>query len=193
MPGSSADGRRTIVVAAVVLVVDQITKWICVQTLLLNTPYPVVDGFVSLTYVRNRGMAFGLLRDVPGPGLRWGLVGVSLLAILLIWMYARQGADTPAVNLSFGAILGGALGNLLDRLRLGYVVDFIDVHWNELHWPAFNIADSAITIGGVVLFLALAREGPERDAADDGVENSTTSSMVPSAERGSEASPTEGA
>lgn len=152
-------------VAVAVLVADQLSKWAVVRSLGLNGRFPLLDGYLSLTYVRNRGAAFGLLADVPSPLLRWGLVTVSLVALLLIWSYAREGNHQGWVGAAFGAILGGAAGNLVDRLRLGYVVDFMDVHWRGYHWPAFNVADAAITIGAISLFIALSRNGSEEAPA----------------------------
>lgn len=165
-----AGSSVVVLVAGSVLVADQISKWLVATWLPLDEPLSLVDGLVALTYVHNRGMAFGLFRDVSGDWLRWALVAISLIAVGLIWSIARRGVDRRAINLAFGAVLGGAAGNLLDRLRLGYVVDFIDLHWGPSHWPAFNVADAAITMGGIVLFLALAREHRERDQHDAEIE-----------------------
>jgi len=167
MPSSGALAhRRTIpLVAAAVLIVDQITKAIAVANVPLHTRTPIVDGFFAFTHAHNRGMAFGLFNGVGSPWLRWILVGVALLAVAIIWSYARQEQDRPGVLLAFGAILGGALGNLVDRLRYGYVEDFILAHWGTHEWPAFNVADAAITMGGIALFLTLAREQDEPEAS----------------------------
>ena len=149
---------KILVVAGGVLIVDQITKIMVLERLHLHERLTVITGFLDLTHVQNTGMAFGLLRGIESPWLRWALVGVAVVAVTIIWSYARQGASRAAVAVPFGAILGGALGNLLDRLRLGYVVDFILAHWNGWQWPAFNVADAAITMGGIALFLTLAAE-----------------------------------
>jgi signal peptidase II len=106
-----------------------------------------------------------LFNSVAGPWLRWILVGVALVAVLIIWSYARHETERPGVLFAFGAILGGALGNLVDRLRIGYVEDFILAHWGRHEWPAFNVADAAITMGGIALFLTLARERDEPEAS----------------------------
>lgn len=145
-------------VATLVVVADQITKALCVAYVGLHTRLPVIDGYLAITHVRNRGMAFGLLNTVDVGWLRWALVAVALAAVGIIWSYARQEAGQITVMLAFGLILGGAVGNLVDRVRLGYVVDFVLAHWGPHEFPAFNVADSAITMGGVVLFLALARD-----------------------------------
>ena len=146
---------KILIVASGVLIIDQVTKAIVLDQLYLHERVAVVTGFLDFTYVQNPGMAFGLLRDVKTPWMRWGLSGLAVVAVTIIWTYARQGASNTTVAVAFGAILGGALGNLLDRLRLGYVVDFVLVHWDGWQWPAFNVADTAITMGGIGLFLTL--------------------------------------
>jgi len=164
-PGPLAHQRTIPLVAVAVLIVDQVTKAIAVANIPLHTRVPIVDGFFALTHAHNRGMAFGLFNNVGGPWLRWVLVGVALVAVGIIWSYARHETNRPGVLLAFGAILGGALGNLVDRLRFGYVEDFILAHWGAHEWPAFNVADAAITMGGVALFITLAREPAEPEAS----------------------------
>ena len=155
--------RSTILATAVVVVAaDQFTKTLCLAYLAINSRLPIVDGYLALTHVHNRGMAFGLLNGIAHPMLRWVLVAVAVLAVGIIWSYARQGLHQTRVLLAFGAILGGAVGNLIDRIRWGYVVDFILAHWGSHQWPAFNVADAAITMGGIALFLALTREERSR-------------------------------
>ena len=88
-------------------------------------------------------------------------MAVALLAVFVIWTYARQERARSSVLVAFGAILGGAVGNLVDRLRLGFVEDFILVHWGTYEWPAFNVADTAVTMGGIALFIALARDNDD--------------------------------
>ena len=165
-------------IALVVLVIDQITKLVVTTSVERFTSIPVVDGFLSLTHVRNTGAAFGLFADSPAGPVRAGLVVVSILAVVLIWAYARDGWHEPRIVIAFGLILGGAIGNLVDRLRLHYVVDFIDVYWGQYHWPSFNVADTAITVGALTLFIAMARhkESDEispalAEPAGDGISN----------------------
>jgi signal peptidase II len=118
----------------------------------LHQSIAIVDNFVHLTYLRNTGAAFGFLagdRSVPRMAI---FILISLIAIgciVYLLKNLRPGRNTATFSLSL--ILGGAIGNLIDRLRLGEVIDFIDLHWHRLHWPAFNIADSAITIGVILL------------------------------------------
>jgi len=142
-----------LVVLAVVLA-DQATKALVERTLVLHETIPLAP-FVALTYVRNTGAAFGVLAAAP-VGVRLPLfLTVTVVATAAVLSYLRR---TPADQrwrvAALGAILGGALGNLLDRVRYGEVVDFLDLHWRDLHWPAFNVADAAITVGVAVVLLA---------------------------------------
>jgi signal peptidase II len=145
--------------AFAVLVVDQITKLAVRAYMPEYSSRSIIDGFLSLTHVRNTGAAFGLFANAPAGPVRALLVVVSVLAVVLIWTYARDGWHDRSVVLAFGLILGGALGNLLDRLYLHEVVDFIDVYWGQYHWPSFNVADMAITTGALTLFIGMARHG----------------------------------
>jgi len=160
-----------LVIAAGVLLADQITKWTVVAWIPVQSRIEIVEGFLALNHVRNRGAAFGLFADAPSDLVRIGLIVVSLLAVALIWAYARDGWHQPRIVLAFGLILGGAVGNLVDRLRLHYVVDFVDVHWSQWHWPSFNVADAAITVGAVTLFIAMARD-------DDAEETPATATVA---------------
>ena len=137
-----------------IVVLDQITKEMLKRSLDLHEYRPVVDGFLSLSHVRNRGAAFGLLADAGLPYQGPVLAVVSLLALGAIAAYAwRLPAEARIPRLALAFILGGAIGNLVDRVRFGYVVDFIHVYWNQHSWPDFNVADSAISTGVVLLLL----------------------------------------
>lgn len=174
--------RVILPLAAFIVVLDQISKAMVIEWIPLHSRIRLVDGFLALTHVRNRGMAFGLFQGVESGWLRWVLVAVALGAVMIIWSYARHETANPLVLVAFGAILGGAVGNLIDRLRFGYVVDFVLAHWGDAEWPAFNVADSAITMGGIALFLALARENSdERDSepAEDAAAPSTVAEDRP--------------
>ncbi|MFQ5743250.1 MAG: signal peptidase II [Acidobacteriota bacterium] len=155
------DRISVLLIAAAILLADQASKWLLAASLSLNARFSLLDGVLALNHVRNRGAAFGLFADVPSPMLRWVLVVVSVGAVALIWAYAREDWHQPGIVIAFGAILGGALGNLVDRLRLGYVIDFVDVHWGPYHWPSFNLADTAITLGAITLFLTMAGQHHE--------------------------------
>lgn len=168
------DRLTVLLIAAGVLVADQVVKALLVGWLPLHGRYDLIEGLLAINHVRNYGAAFGLFANVSGDLLRWMLVVVSIGAVGLIWAYAREGWHEPRIVVAFGMILGGALGNLVDRLRLGYVVDFIDVHWGAYHWPSFNVADAAITVGAVILFLAMAQQGraaPEVESVSESAPN----------------------
>ncbi len=157
--------RLAFLVGAAVLVLDQATKLMALSRLAPGVPVPVVDGFLALTLVMNPGLAFGFLGAVP-PGSRWVVALLSLAALcalagLAVRLLPRAG--WPAA-LALGFIFGGAVGNLIDRWRFGAVVDFIDVYWRVYHWPAFNVADSAISVGVALLALRLVTGTAERSA-----------------------------
>ncbi|HET9491533.1 MAG TPA: signal peptidase II [Methylomirabilota bacterium] len=143
-------------IAGVIIVLDQLTKLIVLERLSPGVMVPLIDGFLALTLVLNPGLAFGLLGGLPGPW-RWIVAVLSLAALFVLARMAMR-ILTPGTVLdrtAIGLIFGGAVGNLIDRARFGAVVDFIDVHYRGWHWPAFNVADSAITVGVVLLALRL--------------------------------------
>ncbi|GIW40442.1 MAG: lipoprotein signal peptidase [Candidatus Binatia bacterium] len=139
-------------VVAGVFVLDQTTKWYVARSFELHESLPVIEGFFHLTYVRNKGGAFGLLAGWDS-GLRLPFFLVaSALAIGFLFYFLRQLDERDRWGqFALGGIFGGALGNLVDRVRMGEVVDFFDFHFRGYAWPAFNIADSFITIGAVTL------------------------------------------
>jgi signal peptidase II len=144
------------VTALIILILDQLTKYCAMARLIPGVPRPVIEGFFSLTLVMNPGLAFGMLAGVP-TGWRWlvALLSIGALAVLAtvgLRMLPGGGRLTP---LALGLIFGGAVGNLIDRARLGAVVDFFDFYWRGYHWPAFNVADSAITVGVALLALRM--------------------------------------
>lgn len=141
-----------------IVVLDQIAKEVLKRSLELHEYRPIIEGFLSLSHVRNRGAAFGLLAEAGLPYQGPILAVVSLLALAAIAAYAWRLPDEarlPRFALAF--ILGGAIGNLIDRLRFGYVVDFIHVYWHQHTWPDFNVADSAISTGVALLLLDMLR------------------------------------
>jgi signal peptidase II len=142
-----------LLLALLVLVLDQLSKWWALSVFQPYEVVPVLPVF-NLTLVFNEGAAFSFLSDAGG-WQRWFFVGLSSIISLglLVWLMRLRPGE-KFVGVSLAMILGGALGNLLDRLRLGKVVDFLDFYWQNWHWPAFNLADSAITIGVVLMFWA---------------------------------------
>jgi len=149
----------------VIVVTDQATKAQVMQTMRLHESIPVVSNFFSITYIRNPGAAFGFLSSSSG-SFRFVFFGVtSLFALgLLGTILVRMPKHNWMGQLSVAGILGGAIGNLLDRLRYGEVIDFLDFYFNAYHFPAFNVADSAITVGVGFLILHFALEKHPDDA-----------------------------
>ncbi len=154
------DRMWVLLIASAVVLADQVTKVVASSMIPLGGRIPLIDGYLALNHVQNRGAAFGLFAEAPPGPVRIGLVIVSVLAVVLIWTYAREGWHEPRTVAAFGLILGGAIGNLADRVRLHHVVDFIDVSWGQYHWPSFNVADTAITMGALTLFVSMAKQGP---------------------------------
>ena len=152
----------TLVPALIVVVLDQVTKAIVLARMDLHQSIPVVDGFFALTYVRNTGAAFGILAGRLAEFRVPFLLAVSVLALLvLLWFVRTIPAGRRAVIAACGGVLGGAIGNMIDRAAYGEVIDFLDVYVGTYHWPAFNIADAAISIGVVVLCLDALRGAPD--------------------------------
>ena len=152
--------RQALLVALVILGLDQATKEIVRRSMQLYESIPIFPGF-SLTYVRNPGAAFSMLSGAPASLRIPFFVGVTLVAGWALVSYLRA---TPEHRLhlvwALGGILGGALGNLVCRVRYGEVIDFFHLHWGEWSWPMFNVADSAISVGvAIVLFESLRGEG----------------------------------
>ena len=156
-----AGSRKTLFLAcaAIVVALDQITKWMASARLELGDPASLFGDFVRLTLVHNTGAAFGLF-----PGSRGPFIVISVIAIgVVLYLFFKETHRSVLNRVLLGCILGGAIGNLIDRIRLGWVVDFIDVGFGQTRWPVFNVADSAVTLGVVFLAWNLARAG--RDAA----------------------------
>jgi signal peptidase II len=149
--------RLLAIVSCVILVLDQTTKLYVDSHFRVHESLTVLANFFHFTYVRNKGAAFGIFADsavrIPF------FVTVSLVAAIgILWYMRRLRDDQRLLNFSLALIFAGAVGNLIDRVRLGEVIDFIDVHWYRYHWPAFNVADSAITVGVCLLLVDLWRE-----------------------------------
>lgn len=146
-----------IALTTAVVAIDQATKWLALEYLAPHEPYPLT-AFLNLTLVYNRGAAFGFLNQASG----WQLAVFSLIAVFVVayvthHIYREAWRSTPTV-FAYALIGGGALGNLADRLRFGHVVDFIDFYLGGWHFWVFNLADSALTVGVIVLLLVAAAE-----------------------------------
>ena len=148
--------------AAVLVVLDTWTKHLASTHLALYRPLEVTS-WLNLTLAHNEGAAFSFLAGAGG-WQRWffSVVAIGISAILMIWLW-RLPNRSRLLPVAISLVLGGAIGNLIDRLRFGYVVDFIDVHYRGWHWPAFNVADSVIVIGVILLLIEgfIPRKGPE--------------------------------
>jgi len=139
-----------------VVVLDQLSKAAVSLTLKMYEVRPLIPGVLNLTRVHNTGAAFGLLAGQPSILRTILFLGVSLLAMgMVLWMVFRLPPDQQLEHVALSMIFGGALGNVIDRVRLGEVIDFIDVYYGSYHWPAFNVADSGITIGVMLVVCRL--------------------------------------
>ena len=148
--------KRNIIIfilgAAAVVALDQITKAAITSRFLLHESSTIIDGFFNLVYVMNPGAAFGFLAGASAAFRYIFFTGITAVAILLIIYYLvknQHGSTITVVSLTL--IFGGAVGNLIDRIRFGAVVDFLDFYLGTFHWPAFNVADSAITVGAILM------------------------------------------
>lgn len=138
----------------VIVVLDQLTKALVRANLPLHESVGVIPGFLDLTHVRNTGAAFGMLNGVDFPYKPAVMVLVALVALAAVASYALTLPSTqPIARYGLALILGGAIGNLIDRATVGYVVDFVDVYWRGVHFWAFNVADSAITVGVALMLV----------------------------------------
>ena len=141
--------RKWLALAFAVIVADHLTKFWVSATLDYQEAIPVLP-FFSLVLVHNTGAAFSFLADAGG-WQRWFFIAVGIVATVVIVRLLKRHGDEPHLALPLALVLGGALGNVIDRVVLGYVVDFLYFHYRGFAWPAFNVADSAITVGAALL------------------------------------------
>ena len=143
-----------LMLVAAIVVADQASKALVLRMLLLHESVTLLPGFLDLTHVRNTGAAFGLLNAAEFPFKGPIIALVAMLALIGVGAYAAAlPAHQRAARVGLALVLGGAVGNLIDRLRQGYVVDFVDVYWRDYHFWAFNVADAAITIGVIIMII----------------------------------------
>ncbi|MBI4641452.1 MAG: signal peptidase II [Candidatus Tectomicrobia bacterium] len=137
-----------IVIPIIVLLFDQTSKYMIDTHMGLYESREILRHFFHITYIRNPGAAFGFLADGSHSTTRYFFMAATLLAIgVILTIYHRNEVQGVTLRFSLSLILGGALGNFIDRLRFGEVIDFLDVHWYQYHWPAFNVADASISLG----------------------------------------------
>ena len=155
--------RFELIVTVVVVILDQITKAMIRPSLALHQSREVIPGFLDLTRVHNTGAAFGMLNSAEFP---FKTVVLSIVAAIALGGVAWYAATVPLTDrlarLGIAGVLGGAIGNLLDRARSGYVLDFVDAYWGDWHFWAFNVADAAITIGVIFMILDILGVGKRR-------------------------------
>lgn len=154
---SKRDFKKYVIFAGIVIVVtavDQLTKAVVWKMVPLYDSIHVINGFFNLTHIQNPGGAFGFLADQHFALRNLLFLVISLIALgLVFYFYMSTPKTHQLLGFGFALIFGGAVGNLIDRIRMGRVIDFIDIYFRSYHWPAFNIADSAISLG-IIIFLA---------------------------------------
>jgi signal peptidase II len=144
-----------LLLSVLVIAADRITKWLVSTRIELGDRVVVIAHVFAISHVENPGAAFSLFNDSASPGrVRWMLFVFSVLAgVAVLVALLKLGRTVTPTSVALSLILGGALGNAYDRLRFGYVIDFLEVHIIHYHWPDFNVADSAIVVGGILLLL----------------------------------------
>ena len=153
--------------SAVLVALDQWSKWLALEHLEYLQPVPFIEEFWNWTLVHNYGAAFSFLSQAGG-WQRWLFTALAIgISLVLVGWLARTPRADWRTALPFALVVGGAVGNLIDRLRFGYVIDFVDWFWRDYHWPAFNVADSAIVVGAVMLvLLSFRQEAKPAERAD---------------------------
>ncbi|MBU6374725.1 MAG: signal peptidase II [Bdellovibrionales bacterium] len=142
--------------------IDQWTKIIILNKFMLGESIPVISSFFNITYVRNTGAAFGFLATAhPSFRVPFFLVIPVIALVVIGYLFRKLPERDVKTALALSLVMGGAIGNLIDRVRLGYVVDFLDFHWKlQAHFPAFNVADSAICVGVALMMLDFSKKEP---------------------------------
>lgn len=153
-------------ISGVIITIDQATKIYIHTRFALGESINVVENFFNITYVRNKGAAFGILSDLPDMIRESFFLAMTPVALFIILLLLKSVPKTDKIQiLALSGIFGGAIGNYIDRIRFGYVIDFLDAHWYHKHaWPAFNVADSAIVCGVTILILLMFRKEEPQDA-----------------------------
>lgn len=155
-----------LLISLAVFLVDQITKKIVTTGMIRHQSIQVIPDLLNVTYIHNRGAVFGFGSNFSAPYLAWILSLLSILSLVVILIYfLRVNVTNRLLYSGLALVLGGALGNLFDRLRNGYVVDFIDMHWFGHHWPTYNFADFSICVGVGLLLLSTSIKPKEVSSA----------------------------
>jgi len=151
------------VIILALLSIDQLTKALVARSILFQSSKSIIPGFFNLTHIRNRGAIFGFFSHSESRILFIFLTLVSLVALgLVIYYFFKTPSSQRYMKISLSVILAGALGNLIDRIIRGYVIDFLDFHIKNWHWPSFNVADACITVGAFLLiFILVFKRGKE--------------------------------
>jgi len=152
---------------AVGVALDQATKLLVVRALPLGAQVPIFQGFFNLVHIHNRGAAFGLF-DNLSTEFAWGffIVTTCLVLAVVAYLWWRLPEEQTLAAAGYSLILTGAVGNLIDRVRLGEVIDFLDFHLGRYHWPAFNVADSLVCLGAGLLVWVIFKEEKSQDASN---------------------------
>jgi signal peptidase II len=160
-PNSLRDWRPWLLVLSLLIILsDRLTKWLVATSIQVGDAVTVIPHVFRISHVENQGAAFSLFDNSSSPTrVRWMLLIFSLVAAVAVLIFLLNlGRKLSATSIALALILGGALGNAYDRWRFGFVVDFLEVHIVRYHWPDFNVADSAIVIGGLLLLLDAVRQ-----------------------------------
>jgi len=162
LPRTSDARYKLFGIAALVILFDRVSKLWIYTHLHAGNAIPVIDDVFRITHVRNTGAAFSMFQETADvANVRYALVGFSVFAVVVVLaMMLRVGRNLTATSVALALILGGALGNLYDRLRYAYVIDFLEVHIGNFHWPDFNVADSCIVIGACLLLIEIFKPTP---------------------------------
>ena len=155
-------------IALAIVFLDQTTKLVIIQTIQYGQAIAIIPDFFDIVFVLNPGAAFGFLSTLSAEVRNPLFILISVVAVVLIVFYhARYLGSNRLVSFALALVLGGAAGNLIDRLRYGMVVDFLDVHVGQYHWPAFNVADAAVSLATLIILFRIVREGLAEKSKDD--------------------------
>lgn len=154
--------RKTIlfiIPVGIVVALDQVSKYVVSRSIPLDTGFAVIPGFFNVVYVRNAGGAFSLFAGAGHPWSAYVLAAISLAVVgAIAYAFGKTRRGDTWTRVAYICVAGGAVGNLVDRIRFGRVTDFLDFHAGSLHWPVFNVADAAISTGAVMLLISLLRK-----------------------------------